>query len=288
MNDSRKPQSTGRRVFLSYAAADKPTALRIGDALRRAGLHVWFDAWELAVGDSIAHRIEEALVSSDLLVVLLSPRSVNSQWVEKELSSAQARELKDRAITVIPVLIEDCRIPPLLADRKYLDLRFDFDAGVQRLASQLGAAPRIRFSDLEPQAFERLVADLLVALGFSVQRFRSGDDRGFDFVASFRSRDPFGAERIDNWFVEVKLYRDQRVAVSTLQQLFGYLLTVPGSRKALVVTSGQLTSVAREFLSDIQKQTGRELRVIDGTELTGLLLQQPSLVSEYFSGESRP
>lgn len=287
MNDSKEQQTAGRRVFLSYAAADKSAAIRIADALRDAGLRVWFDAWELAVGDSIAHRIEEALVSSDLLVVLLSPRSVNSRWIENELSAALARELKDRAITIIPALIEDCRIPPLLADRNYLDLRHDFDAGVQRLVSQLGVAPKIRFSGLEPQAFERLVADLLVALGFSVQRPPSTADRGFDFLASFRSRDPFGAERTDNWLVEVKLYQDQRVAVSTLRQLFGYLLTAPGPSNALVVTNGRLTSVAREFLSDIQKQTGRELRVIDGTELTSLLLQHPSLVSRYFPAESR-
>src|SRR5438094_473008 len=123
MNASTEQQNTGRRVFLSYADADEPIATRIADALRGAGLLVWSDSWELAAGDSIARRIEETLVSSDLLVVLLSPRSVNSRWVEVELSAALATELRDRAITVIPALIEDCQIPALLADRAYFDLR---------------------------------------------------------------------------------------------------------------------------------------------------------------------
>src|SRR5438105_11735312 len=105
-----------RQVFLSYAQADKDIADRVADALRRAGLRVWFDAWELAQGDSIADRIDQAVRSSDLLVVLLSPRSVESKWVQTELSAALARELKDRAITVIPALIEDCAIPLSLAD----------------------------------------------------------------------------------------------------------------------------------------------------------------------------
>lgn len=271
-----------KQVFLSYAQDDKPLARRLAEGLRAAGLRVWFDEWELAVGDSIVPRIEQAVATSDLLLVLISPRSVESRWVRTELSSFLAHELKDRAITLIPVLIEDCEIPPVFADRQYLDLSEDFDKGLERLISQLRAVPDIDFSRLDGRTFEKLVGDLLLELGFSIQQTPLSRDSGFDFIASFSSRDPFGAKRQETWCVEVKLYRDQRVSVSALRQMLGYLMTSPHVGKGLVVTNSRLTSVARDFLSETSTRSGHELRVIDGTELTNLLSQNPGLVERYF------
>jgi restriction endonuclease Mrr len=208
---------------------------------------------------------------------------VASRWVQSELNAALARELRDRAITVIPAVIEDCEVPPLLADRQHLDLRHDFQGGVQRLIGQLAAAPDIEFSRLDSRIFEGLVGDLLVELGFSVQPTPVTRDSGFDFIASHRSRDPFGAEKTDTWLVEVKFYREQRVSVSALRQMLGYLITSSGPSKGLVVTNSRMTSVAREFLSEISRKSGHELRVIDGTELTNLLIQHPKLVERYFA-----
>lgn len=271
-----------RQVFVSYAQADKAVARQIAEALRNAGLLVWIDAWELAAGDSIAQRIDQAIASSDILLVLLSRSSVASNWVQSELSAALSRELRDRAITVVPALIEDCDIPPLLADRQYLDLRRDLPAAIQRLVEQIGSAPALDFSKLDGRAFEGMVGDLLANLGFSVQRTPLMRDSGFDFVAFYRSRDPFGAEQTDTWLVEVKLYRDQRVSISALRQMLGFLMMAGGSKKGLIVTNGRLTSVARTFLSESTERSGHELRVIDGTELTNLLIQHPELIRTYF------
>jgi len=272
-----------RQVFMSYAEEDRGVAERIANALRAAGDRVWFDAWELASSDSIGPRINQAVTTSDFLLVLLSPKSVESQWVQNELSTALARELSDRGITVIPAVIEDCEIPPLLANILCVDLRHDFNAGMQRLVAQLGAIPDIEFSRLDPRTFERLVADLLSDLGFAVQQLPLRPDTGFDFIASYRSRDPFGSEKTENWLVEAKLYREQRVGVSALRQMIGFLMTSEIGRKGLVVTSGRMTSVAREFLAEITHKFGQELRVIDGTELMALVSQRPSLVRKYFA-----
>lgn len=282
MSKSNSHSGRNKQVFLSYAMDDKPVARRLAEGLRAAGLRVWFDEWELAVGDSIVPRIEQAVATSDLLLVLLSPRSVESKWVQKELSSFLARELKDRAITLIPALIEECEIPPVLADRQFLDLRKDFDKGLEQLISQLRAVPDIDFSRLDGRSFEKLVGDLLLELGFSIKKTPLTRDSGFDFIASFPSRDPFGAKRQETWFVEVKFYRDQRVSVSALRQMLGYLMTSPQVDKGLVVTNSLLTSVARDFLYETSVRSGLELRVIDGTELTNLLCQYPRLVERYF------
>ena len=64
--------------------------------------------------------------------------------------------------------------------------------------------------------------------------------------------------------------------------MVGYMVTVAGSHRGLVITSSQLTSVASKFLEEITKKSGRELRVIDGTELRALLSRHPQLVERYF------
>lgn len=282
MTESETTESRRRQVFVSYAQADKVVARQVAEALRNAGLFVRIDVLELAAGDSIAQRIDQAIASSDILLVLLSQSSVNSQWVQKELSAALSGELRDRAITVIPALIEDCRIPPLLADRQYLDLRRDLPAAIQRLVEQIGSAPSLDFSKLDGRAFEAMIGNLLANLGFAVQQTPPTRDSGFDFVASYRSRDPFGAEQTDTWLVEVKLYRDERVSIATLQQFLGVLVMRGGTKKGLIVTNGRLTSVARTFLEESIERSRHELRIIDGTELTNLLIQHPEIVRRYF------
>ena len=283
MTSTKPEKSRPQQVFLSYAQADQDIARQIADSLRGAGLNVWFDEWALMPGDSILKRIEDVLRATDLLLVLLSPNSVASQWVTHEWNAALSRDLKARAVTVIPAIIADCEIPPLLADRAYLDLRTDLEGGIRRLVQQLEVVPEVDFSKLDGRSFELLVADLLTELGFSIEHQHIAHDSGFDFVASFSGVDPFGTERRESWLVEVKLYMNERVSLQALRQMVGYMMTVAGSHKGLVVTNSQLTSVAARYLENITKELGRELRVIDGTELRALLLRHPELVDRYFS-----
>jgi hypothetical protein len=282
VNGTDTTESRRRQVFVSYAQADKGIARQVAEALRHAGLLVWIDTWELQAGDSIGPRIDQAIASSDVLLVLLSRNAVASKWVQKELSAALSGELRDRAITVVPALLEDCDVPPLLSDRQYLDLRHDRPAAIRRLVEQIRSVPSLDFAKLDGRAFEEMVGDLLASLGFSVQRTSLTRDSGYDFVASYRSRDPFGAEQTDTWLVEVKLYRDARVSIHALQHLMGVLVMTGGNKKGLVVTNGRLTSVARTFLAQSVDRAGHELRVIDGTELTNLLIQNPEVTQKYF------
>src|ERR1700689_74083 len=89
-----------QQVFLSYASEDNAVAGRVAQALKDSGSSVWLDNWELAAGDSIVDRVEAAMAATDLLIVLLSPRSVPSKWVQEELNRRLWPELRDRAITV--------------------------------------------------------------------------------------------------------------------------------------------------------------------------------------------
>ncbi|MGB2603637.1 MAG: TIR domain-containing protein [Candidatus Sulfotelmatobacter sp.] len=269
-------------VFLSYVSSDEPSARFIADALRQSGVSTWFAEWEISAGDSFLQRIEAAAKSSDYILLLLSPAAVDSPWVQAEISFALSTELRERAIRLVPVLVADCEVPPVLRDRAWLDMRGNNrEIGIRRLVEQLSAVPAIRFSDLTPEIFEHLVGDLLVELGFSIEAHgRPGPDLGFDFTAVYKSHDPFGVEKNDTWLVEVKLYSNSRVSISVLRQAVGLLASSREAAMGLVVTSGNITSEARRFLAE--SGYGKRVRVIEGPELTNLIARYPALIERYF------
>lgn len=283
--DSRQGSAAAKRyqVFLSYASADKEIAQKIVAELRQEGIRVWFDTYELQPADSIAEAIVRAISASDYLVVLLSPHSVNSVWVQKELGATLSRDLTARDITLLPVLIADCEIPPPLAYYQYLDLRTDFEEGVSRLVERVDAAPEIDFSELDWKAFEDLVVDLLTELGFrDIEREWAVSDLGVDLEAHYSYPDPFGVQVTDTWLVEMKFYRQGRADLKSIHRLVGYMSSLPARSKGLLITNGQLTSAARDWLESAEASSRVEIRVVDGTELKRLLLQNRYLIKKYF------
>ncbi len=121
------------RVFFSYTSGDRTLARRMAVDLVGSGLDVWLDEWEIKVGDSISQRIDQGLQAADFLVVLLTQRSIASGWVDKEWRSRIAKEAETKEVVILPVKADDCDIPPLLCDRKWADIRTDYDAGMAAL-----------------------------------------------------------------------------------------------------------------------------------------------------------
>src|ERR1041385_6830719 len=138
---SRPNRSSGihpaPRVFVSYSRKDKRFVDRLVGDIEAKELPVWLDERALDVGDSIVEGISSGLTDSDYIVVVLSRASVESRWVRAELSAALMRELSGQGTLVLPVLKEDCDVPPLLADRVYADFRRDYEAGLKGLLSVL-------------------------------------------------------------------------------------------------------------------------------------------------------
>jgi hypothetical protein len=91
----------------------------------------------LNVGDSLIQRIQEAIQESSALLIVLSKASVESEWCKKELNAGLVRELDEKRVLVLPVLIEDCDIPVFLREKMYADFRADFDVGLKKLLDAL-------------------------------------------------------------------------------------------------------------------------------------------------------
>lgn len=117
-------------IFISHSHQDKTFVDVLATNLIRRKENVWVDRWELKVGDSLIDRIQSAITTASALIIVLSKASVASEWCKKELSAGLIRELEERRVIVLPVLLEDCSIPLFLRDKKYADFRKDFDAGL--------------------------------------------------------------------------------------------------------------------------------------------------------------
>ena len=76
------------KVFISHSSNDKDFASRLAYDLEQNGIPVWFDLWEVKVGDSIVEKIELGLQECDYLIIILSKTSTTSRWVQEELSAA--------------------------------------------------------------------------------------------------------------------------------------------------------------------------------------------------------
>ena len=89
------------KVFISHAYSDKSLARKAAKALQEAGLEVWWDE-QVLPGDNWADAHAKALDSSQAMVLLLSPSSLQSQEVRSDLSFALGRSIyKNR---VVPIL----------------------------------------------------------------------------------------------------------------------------------------------------------------------------------------
>jgi hypothetical protein len=63
---------------------------------------------------------------------------VTSKWVQEELNAALMTQVAKGGTFILPLLLEDCTLPPLLAHRKHADFRSDFTSGLTELLSIWG------------------------------------------------------------------------------------------------------------------------------------------------------
>ncbi len=273
-------RSSGHSVFISYANEDRGWARRFAESFRAAGVEVWMDEWSLAPGDALTSRISDELSSGDTFVLILSQNWVNSRWSQHEAALVETREFDERGIMLVPVRIDDCTAPKYLQSWPTFDVQEDSNERIQSLVSRVAASEDLNLLDMQPAAFERLVRDLLNTQGFQFPPQQPGGDRGIDAYVTTQAKDPSGNSRQETWLVQAKHYRS-RIPLVALDELVMATASRPAVTGALLVTSGQLTSVARQHLQESMSRTKSEVRVIEGGDIRRLLLQNPDLLFTY-------
>ena len=90
-------------VFISHASEDKDEVVRpLAAALRGTGLSVWYDEFELQIGDSLRRKIDKGLASSRFGVVILSRAFFGRGWPEYELDGLVTRAISGEQI-LLPI-----------------------------------------------------------------------------------------------------------------------------------------------------------------------------------------
>lgn len=137
-------------IFISYSHKDKLFVDHLATQLVRRNVNVWLDRWELSVGDSLVEKVQEAVDGASALLVILSKASVASEWCKKELSAGLLRELEEKRVVVMPVMLENCEVPVFARGKMFADFRVDFDAGLRAVVEGIAkvTAPSLgRFTE---------------------------------------------------------------------------------------------------------------------------------------------
>ena len=126
-------------VFISHATEDKKEVVRpLAHSLRERGLTVWYDEFELRIGDSLRRKIDSGIARSRFGLVVLSKPFFNKGWAQYELDGLVTMAVGERQV-LLPIWHEISKDEvvshsPSLADK--LALR-TADYGIDEIADEI-------------------------------------------------------------------------------------------------------------------------------------------------------
>jgi hypothetical protein len=142
-------------VFVSYARADGEQVRRLAENLHQSGLEAFFDEWEVGPGDVLVHQLDRGLLSAKNGLVVVTPTALSRPWVLEEYAAMITRAVQG-GFRVVPVLLVDAELPPLLASRVWVDLRQAdgpvYERELARLLKGEKSGPPPRTGSLLPRA----------------------------------------------------------------------------------------------------------------------------------------
>lgn len=121
-------------IFLSYKSEEIEWVKQLKEDLRRRGVKVWLDQDEIRWGDHFAEALEKALELSKTMGLVVTPESINSNWVKEEYYRALSLVNEDQ-LRLIPILLRTAVIPGFLKGRQYADFtnKDQYERNVDRL-----------------------------------------------------------------------------------------------------------------------------------------------------------
>lgn len=121
------------RIFVSSASVDRRAAELLRQHLSEAGSDAFLDEVPATPEEAVAQTLTE----SDYYVLLWSEAFASSPWMKAEFTAALARTFSKRGSFLFIVRLDDSPLPPLLAERRCLDV---VRLGWQEVAAQLARA----------------------------------------------------------------------------------------------------------------------------------------------------
>jgi uncharacterized protein YjbI with pentapeptide repeats len=135
--------------FISYSHNDEEFAQRLFEGLQAKNVRCWLASEDMKIGDKIRLTIDESIRVHDKLLLILSERSVQSDWVEHEVEHALDRERIEKKNILFPVRLDDA----------VMDCTTGWAGNVKR-QRHIGDFTRWKDHDAYKAAFDRLLRDL--------------------------------------------------------------------------------------------------------------------------------
>lgn len=143
-----EPEDDGREfdVFISHATEDKDAVVRpLAHALQELGLDVWYDEFELRVGDSLRRKIDGGISRSRFGIVVLSHAFFSKSWPQYELDGLVTMANSGKQV-ILPLWHEISkdeviRQSPSLADKVALRTS---DYAIAEIADEIAAVVSAR------------------------------------------------------------------------------------------------------------------------------------------------
>jgi uncharacterized protein YjbI with pentapeptide repeats len=92
--------------FISYSGKDDDFARRLYADLQDHGVRCWFAPHDMQGGKKLHEQIDTAIRMHERLLLILSPNSINSEWVKTEISKARKREEKETKRVLFPIRLD--------------------------------------------------------------------------------------------------------------------------------------------------------------------------------------
>jgi len=145
-------------VFISHASDDKGAVARpLRNALEEFGVKVWFDAFELGIGDSLRRKIDQGLAGSTFGVVILSNAFFAKDWPQYELDGLITRSISGQQ-SILPIWHDITRDEvmaqsPSLADKL---ARSTSDYTIPEIAEEIGRRARPDLFEEDEEGLDEL------------------------------------------------------------------------------------------------------------------------------------
>lgn len=139
-------------IFLSYARENAPEVQRIAEALRAAGLEVWFDQNELRGGDAWDRKIRQQIKECSLFVPVISAvtqaRAEGYFRLEWKLAVDRSHLIAEDKAFLLPVIIDDTTEAAARVPERFREVQWTRLPGgatptefAERVKSLLGLVP---------------------------------------------------------------------------------------------------------------------------------------------------
>jgi hypothetical protein len=116
-------------VFISYSHKDSSFVDKLTSQLVKDKIKFWRDEKEILIGEVIDQAISNGIQGNSLFLIVLSPSSIKSSWVQRELDEA-SHEANDGNKILLPVLtggLTPNEMPARMRRFKCADFNKEFD-----------------------------------------------------------------------------------------------------------------------------------------------------------------